>query len=105
MEEAQFVKRNGRIMNPSLAGHHVPVQMNVPETDVIWTDMESAFETSRSRSTSCSDSERRTRRRTLLHLMPGAARTDGQNPRRTNGLHDSKFMQAVVLLKFLVGPE
>jgi xanthine dehydrogenase YagR molybdenum-binding subunit len=26
-------------MNPSLAEYHVPVQMDVPATDVIWTDI------------------------------------------------------------------
>ena len=39
MEEAQFDERNGRIMNPSLAEYHVPVHMDVPELDVIWTDI------------------------------------------------------------------
>ena len=38
MEETQFDERSGRIMNPSLAEYHVPVQMDVPEIDVIWTD-------------------------------------------------------------------
>ena len=38
MEEAAFDERSGRIMNPSLAEYHVPVQMDVPEIDVIWTD-------------------------------------------------------------------
>jgi xanthine dehydrogenase YagR molybdenum-binding subunit len=37
MEEAQFDARNGRIMNRSLAEYHVPVHMDVPEIDVIWT--------------------------------------------------------------------
>jgi xanthine dehydrogenase YagR molybdenum-binding subunit len=39
MEETQFDERNGRIVNPSLAEYHVPVQMDVPEIDVIWTDI------------------------------------------------------------------
>lgn len=39
MEEAQFDERSGRIMNPSLAEYHVPVHMDVPEIDVIWTDV------------------------------------------------------------------
>ncbi|UAJ10546.1 xanthine dehydrogenase family protein molybdopterin-binding subunit [Glacieibacterium megasporae] len=39
MEETQFDERNGRIMNPSLAEYHVPVQMDVPDIDVIWTDI------------------------------------------------------------------
>lgn len=37
MEETLFDERNGRIMNPSLAAYHVPVHMDVPEIDVIWT--------------------------------------------------------------------
>ena len=39
MEQAEFDSRSGRIMNPSLAEYHVPVQMDVPEIDVIWTDI------------------------------------------------------------------
>ncbi len=39
MEETQFDERSGRVMNPSLAEYHVPVQMDVPEIDVIWTDI------------------------------------------------------------------
>jgi xanthine dehydrogenase YagR molybdenum-binding subunit len=39
MEETQFDERNGRIMNPSLAEYHVPVHMDVPEIDVIWSDI------------------------------------------------------------------
>jgi xanthine dehydrogenase YagR molybdenum-binding subunit len=39
MEETQFDERSGRIMNPSLAEYHVPVHMDVPEIDVIWTDI------------------------------------------------------------------
>jgi xanthine dehydrogenase YagR molybdenum-binding subunit len=39
MEETQFDERNGRIMNPSLAEYHVPVQMDVPDIDVLWTDI------------------------------------------------------------------
>jgi len=39
MEETQCDARNGRIMNPSLAEYHVPVHMDVPEIDVIWTDI------------------------------------------------------------------
>ena len=39
MEETQVDERNGRIMNPSLAEYHVPVHMDVPEIDVIWTDI------------------------------------------------------------------
>ena len=39
MEETQFDERNGRVMNPSLAEYHVPVQMDVPNIDVMWTDI------------------------------------------------------------------
>lgn len=39
MEETQFDERNGRIMNPSLAEYHMPVHMDVPEIDVLWTDI------------------------------------------------------------------
>ena len=39
MEETQFDERNGRIMNPSLAEYHVPVHMDVPAIDIIWTDI------------------------------------------------------------------
>ena len=39
MEETQFDERSGRIMNPSLAEYHLPVHMDVPEIDVIWTDI------------------------------------------------------------------
>jgi CO/xanthine dehydrogenase Mo-binding subunit len=39
MEETQFDDRNGRIMNPSLAEYHIPVHMDVPEIEVIWTDI------------------------------------------------------------------
>ena len=38
-EEALFDERTGRIMNPSLAEYHVPVQMDVPEIEVMWTDI------------------------------------------------------------------
>ena len=38
MEETQFDERTGRIMNPSLAEYHVPVHLDVPDIDVIWTD-------------------------------------------------------------------
>jgi xanthine dehydrogenase YagR molybdenum-binding subunit len=38
MEEAAFDERTGRIMNPSLAEYHVPVHMDVPEIDVMWSD-------------------------------------------------------------------
>ena len=39
MEETQFDERNGRVMNPSLAEYHVPVHLDVPQIDVIWTDV------------------------------------------------------------------
>ena len=39
MEETQLDARNGRIMNPSLAQYHVPVQMDVPEIEVAWNDI------------------------------------------------------------------
>jgi len=39
MEETQFDERNGRVMNPSLAEYHVPVHMDVPSIDVMWTDI------------------------------------------------------------------
>jgi xanthine dehydrogenase YagR molybdenum-binding subunit len=37
MEETQFDERTGRIANPSLAEYHLPVHMDVPEIDIIWT--------------------------------------------------------------------
>ena len=37
-EETHFDERTGRIANPSLAQYHVPVHLDVPEIDVIWTD-------------------------------------------------------------------
>ncbi len=39
MEETQFDERSGRVMNPSLAEYHVPVHLDVPNIDVIWTDI------------------------------------------------------------------
>jgi xanthine dehydrogenase YagR molybdenum-binding subunit len=38
-EETLFDERTGRVMNPSLAEYHVPVHLDVPEIDVIWTDI------------------------------------------------------------------
>ncbi|MDP3660273.1 xanthine dehydrogenase family protein molybdopterin-binding subunit [Phenylobacterium sp.] len=38
MEETQFDERTGRIMNPSLAEYHVPVHLDVPMIEVMWTD-------------------------------------------------------------------
>ena len=39
MEETAFDERSGRIMNPNLAEYHVPVHMDVPSIEVIWTDI------------------------------------------------------------------
>jgi xanthine dehydrogenase YagR molybdenum-binding subunit len=39
MEETQLDGRNGRIMNATLAEYHVPTHMDVPEIDVMWTDI------------------------------------------------------------------
>jgi xanthine dehydrogenase YagR molybdenum-binding subunit len=39
MEQTQFDERSGRIMNPSYSEYHVPVHMDVPEIDVMWTDI------------------------------------------------------------------
>jgi len=39
MEETLFDERTGRVMNPSLSDYHVPVHLDVPEIDVIWTDI------------------------------------------------------------------
>jgi xanthine dehydrogenase YagR molybdenum-binding subunit len=39
MEETQFDERKGRVMNPSLAEYHVPAHMDVPEIEVMWTDI------------------------------------------------------------------
>ncbi|MGW4801877.1 xanthine dehydrogenase family protein molybdopterin-binding subunit, partial [Nonomuraea sp. NPDC004297] len=37
MEETRFDERTGRVMNAGLAEYHVPVHLDVPEIDVIWT--------------------------------------------------------------------
>ena len=39
MEETQFDERTGRIANPSLSDYHVPVHLDVPEIEVMWTDI------------------------------------------------------------------
>lgn len=39
MEETQFDERNGRIMNRTLSDYHLPVHLDVPEIEVIWTDI------------------------------------------------------------------
>ena len=38
-EESLFDERSGRFMNPSLAEYHAPVHADIPEIDVIWTDI------------------------------------------------------------------
>ena len=38
-EETMFDERSGRIMNASLAEYHVPVHLDVPKIDVLWTDI------------------------------------------------------------------
>jgi xanthine dehydrogenase YagR molybdenum-binding subunit len=38
MEETQFDERTGRVMNPSLADYHVPVHLDVPKIDIIWSE-------------------------------------------------------------------
>ena len=39
MEETQFDERMGRVMNPSMAEYHIPVHLDVPAIEVIWTDI------------------------------------------------------------------
>jgi xanthine dehydrogenase YagR molybdenum-binding subunit len=39
MENTEFDERTGRIMNPSLAEYHVPVHMDIPQIELIWTDI------------------------------------------------------------------
>jgi xanthine dehydrogenase YagR molybdenum-binding subunit len=39
MEDTAFDERTARIMNPSLAEYHVPVHMDVPRIEVMWTDL------------------------------------------------------------------
>ena len=38
-EETLFDERTGRVMNPSLSEYHVPVHLDVPEIEVMWTDI------------------------------------------------------------------
>lgn len=38
-EETLLDARNGRIMSSSLAEYHVPVHLDVPDIDVLWTDI------------------------------------------------------------------
>ena len=37
-EETMFDTRSGRIMNPSLAEYHVPVQADIPNIEIVYTD-------------------------------------------------------------------
>lgn len=39
MEDTNFDERGARIMNPSLAEYHVPVHLDVPEIELMWTDI------------------------------------------------------------------
>jgi xanthine dehydrogenase YagR molybdenum-binding subunit len=39
MEDTNFDERTARIMNPSLAEYHVPVHLDVPMIEVMWTDV------------------------------------------------------------------
>jgi xanthine dehydrogenase YagR molybdenum-binding subunit len=39
MEETEVDERKGRVMNPSLSEYHVPVHMDVPVIDIMWTDI------------------------------------------------------------------
>jgi xanthine dehydrogenase YagR molybdenum-binding subunit len=39
MEETLFDPRNGRVMNPSLSEYHLPVHLDVPDIEVIFTDI------------------------------------------------------------------
>jgi xanthine dehydrogenase YagR molybdenum-binding subunit len=39
MEETLFDPRNGRVMNPSLSEYHLPVHLDVPEIDVLFTNI------------------------------------------------------------------
>jgi xanthine dehydrogenase YagR molybdenum-binding subunit len=38
-EETLFDERTGRIVSASIADYHVPVHLDVPEIDVLWTDI------------------------------------------------------------------
>jgi xanthine dehydrogenase YagR molybdenum-binding subunit len=38
-EETLFDERNGRIMSASIADYHVPVHLDVPDIEVLWTDI------------------------------------------------------------------
>jgi xanthine dehydrogenase YagR molybdenum-binding subunit len=39
MEDTNFDERTARIMNPSLAEYHVPVHLDVPTIQLMWTDV------------------------------------------------------------------
>ncbi len=39
MEDTNFDERTARIMNPSLAEYHVPVHLDVPSIELMWTDI------------------------------------------------------------------
>ena len=39
MEETRFDERNGRVMNANLSEYHLPVHLDIPEIDVMWTDI------------------------------------------------------------------
>ena len=38
-EETLLDERSGRVMSASIADYHVPVHLDVPEIDVLWTDI------------------------------------------------------------------
>jgi len=38
-EETLFDERSGRIMNATLADYHIPAHLDVPDIDVMWTDI------------------------------------------------------------------
>ena len=38
-EETMFDERTGRVMNPSLSEYHVPVHLDVPPIEIMWTDI------------------------------------------------------------------
>ncbi|MET0967703.1 MAG: molybdopterin cofactor-binding domain-containing protein, partial [Tardiphaga sp.] len=38
-EETLLDERNGRIMSASMADYHVPTHLDVPDIDVLWTDI------------------------------------------------------------------
>lgn len=39
MEETAYDERTARIVNPTLADYHIPVHADVPEIEVMWTDI------------------------------------------------------------------